>query len=86
MDDLDRSDDDGPWVNGTLTIPSQAVTETGTYCESLFTRRVDPLQAPSEPRTATPPVLIVTEKQEPSGEDAPTYYVQTYNISVEITP
>ncbi|KWU46648.1 hypothetical protein RHOSPDRAFT_31464 [Rhodotorula sp. JG-1b] len=60
-DDLDRSDDDGPWVNGTLTIPSRAVTEAGTY------------------------FLIVTEKQEPNGDDAPTYYVQTYNISVEVT-
>jgi hypothetical protein len=44
-DDLDRADDDGPWVNGTLTIPSQAVTETGTYCESRFARRSNVLLA-----------------------------------------
>lgn len=80
-DDLDRSDDDGPWVNGTLTIPSQAVTEAGTYCECpgeyiVLCRRLT---------LGMSPVVIVTEKQEPSGDDAPTYYVQTYNISVEVT-
>ncbi|GAA5980708.1 hypothetical protein JCM10908_001745 [Rhodotorula pacifica] len=60
-DDLEPVDDNGPWVNDTLRIPSSAVTEAGTY------------------------YLIVTEKQESKGvEDAPTYHVQTYNISVEV--
>ena len=44
-DDLDRSDDDGPRVNSTLTIPSRAVTEAGTYCESRAACQLNPLSA-----------------------------------------
>lgn len=37
-DNLDRDDDSGPWVNGTLRIPATQIDQAGTYCKAVSLR------------------------------------------------